>query len=62
MIELSLDILRAPVKEETEPLRHWAVDVIDRHAKIHFNEAQRAALLKDRLPPSVPTGLKAEER
>jgi hypothetical protein len=50
MIELSIGILRADVTEETKPLREWAIDVVDKRAGFQFNEAQRAALLKEPLP------------
>jgi hypothetical protein len=50
MIELSVGILRSEPTPETEPLREWAIDVIDKRARFEFNTAQRAALLKKELP------------
>ena len=50
MIELSVGILRATPTPETTPLRQWAIDVIDKRARFEFDEAQRAALLKQELP------------
>jgi uncharacterized protein (DUF1778 family) len=50
MIELSVGILRAAPTPETTPLREWAIDVIDKRARFEFDEAQRAALLKQELP------------
>src|SRR5438067_10009858 len=50
MIELSVGILRSTPTPETTPLREWAIDVIDKRARFEFDEAQRAALLKQELP------------
>jgi hypothetical protein len=50
MIELSVGILRSAPSPETTPLREWAIDVIDKRARFEFDEAQRAALLKQELP------------
>jgi hypothetical protein len=50
MIELGIGILRAPVTEETKPLREWAIDVMDKRAKFQFNDAQRAVLMNQSLP------------
>src|SRR6266480_1874843 len=50
MIELSVGILRAAPTPETTPLREWAIDVTDKRARFEFDEAQRAALLKQELP------------
>ena len=50
MIELSVGILRSAPTPETTPLREWAIDVIDKRARFEFDEAQRAALLKQELP------------
>jgi hypothetical protein len=50
MIELSVGILRSSPTPETEPLREWAIDVIDKRARFSFNARQRAVLLKRQLP------------
>lgn len=50
MIELSVGILRSSPTPETEPLREWAIDVIDKRARFSFNAKQRAVLLKRQLP------------
>lgn len=50
MIELSVGILRADPKPETEPLREWAINVINKRAGFQFNAQQRAILLKKPLP------------
>jgi hypothetical protein len=50
MIELSVGILRAEVTQETIPLRQWAIDVMDKRANFHFDQEQRAVLLKQPLP------------
>jgi len=66
MIELSVGILRSTPTPETTPLREWAIDVIDKRARFEFDEAQRAALLKQELPfkgaqSTVTLGLSREE-
>jgi hypothetical protein len=67
MIELSVGILRSAPTPETTPLREWAIDVIDKRARFEFDEAQRAALLKQELPfkgvaqSTVTLGLSQEE-
>jgi len=66
MIELSVGILRSTPTPETTPLREWAIDVIDERARFEFDEAQRAALLKQELPfkgaqSTVTLGLSREE-
>jgi hypothetical protein len=55
MIELGVGILRAEPTDETRPLRQWAIDVIEKRADFKFDEAQRAALLKQELPFKGPS-------
>lgn len=50
MVELSIGILKAEPKPETEPLREWAIDAIDKRGQFSFNAEQRAVLLKKQLP------------
>jgi hypothetical protein len=50
VIELSVGILRAPVTEESKPLRQWAIDVMGKRANFQFDKTQRAALLNEPLP------------
>jgi hypothetical protein len=50
MIELSIGILRSEPKQETEPLREWAIDVFEKRGSFSFNDRQRATLLKKELP------------
>jgi hypothetical protein len=50
VIELGVGILRAPVTEETKPLREWAIDVMGKRAHFYFDEKQRAVLLNQPLP------------
>jgi hypothetical protein len=50
MIELSVGILRAPVTDQTMPLREWAIGTLQDRAKFTFSEAERDVLLKGELP------------
>lgn len=50
MIELSVGILRSEVKQETGPLREWAIDVINKRSGYAFTDTQRTVLMKKELP------------
>jgi len=50
MIELSVSILRTAPAEGTEPLRAWAIDVIEKRGQFKFSQPQQAVLLKKALP------------
>lgn len=55
LIELSVGILRSQVTDETRPLREWAIHALEERADFKFDEAQRAALLKQELPYKGPS-------
>lgn len=50
MIELSISVLRAKPTPGSEPLRAWAIDVIQKRGNFTFDQAQQQALLKEALP------------
>jgi hypothetical protein len=59
MIELSIGVLRADPTPGSQPLRAWAIDVIQKRGNFTFNQAQQEALLKEALPfkiigPALP--------
>lgn len=51
MIELTVGILRAVPTHETNPLREWAVDEIEKRGKFKFTFEQRTALVDFGIPP-----------
>jgi hypothetical protein len=50
MVEISIGILATEAKPEAMPLRNWAIEMINKKSDVHFNDSQRALLLKHGLP------------
>ena len=46
MLEMGVAILREAPKVDDDPMRSWAVKVVEKKSGIAFSDAQRAALLK----------------
>ena len=46
MLEMSVAILREPARVDDDPLRSWAVKVVEKKSGVSFTDQQRAALLK----------------
>ena len=42
MIELSIDILTIKPSKEADPLREWAIDILDRYSEVPISEEARA--------------------
>ena len=46
LLEMSVGILREPAKIDDDPMRSWAIKVVEKKSGIAFTDPQRAALLK----------------
>jgi hypothetical protein len=46
MLEMSVGILREPVRVDDDPIRSWAVKVMEKKSGVAFTDPQRAALMK----------------
>ena len=53
-IEIAVGILNSdPLKKENEPLRDWAIDVLEKYSPIKISPAAIKALKEQRLPVTV---------
>src|SRR3569833_4048294 len=46
MLEMSVGILREPARADDDPIRSWAVKVMEKKSGVAFTDPQRAALMK----------------
>ncbi|WP_315757982.1 MULTISPECIES: hypothetical protein [unclassified Bradyrhizobium] len=46
MLEIGVAILREPARVDDDPMRSWAVKVVEKKSGVSFTDQQRAALLK----------------
>jgi hypothetical protein len=46
MLEMGMGILREAPKADDDPIRSWAIKVVEKKSAINFTDAQKAALLK----------------
>ncbi|MGC2781028.1 MAG: hypothetical protein WA418_35865 [Bradyrhizobium sp.] len=46
MLEIGVAILREPARVDDDPMRSWAVRVVEKKSGVSFTDPQRAALLK----------------
>ena len=46
LLEMSVGILREPAKADDDPMRSWAIKVVEKKSGVAFTDQQRAALLK----------------
>jgi hypothetical protein len=46
MLEIGVAILREPARMDDDPMRSWAVRVVEKKSGVSFTDQQRAALLK----------------
>jgi hypothetical protein len=46
LLEMSVGILREPAKADDDPMRSWAIKVVEKKSGVAFSDQQRAALLK----------------
>jgi hypothetical protein len=46
MLEMGVAILREAPKVDDDPMRSWAIKVVERKSGVAFSDAQRATLLK----------------
>ena len=46
MLEMGVGILREAPKINDDPIRSWAIKVVEKKSAINFSDAQKAALLK----------------
>jgi hypothetical protein len=46
MLEMGVAILREAPKVDDDPMRSWAIKVIEKKSGVAFSDAQRATLLK----------------
>ena len=46
MLEIGVAILREPARVDDDPMRSWAVRVVEKKSGVSFTDQQRAALLK----------------
>jgi hypothetical protein len=46
LLEMSVGILREPVRADDDPIRSWAIKVVEKKSGVTFTDPQRAALLK----------------
>jgi len=46
MIELSIDILTIKPSKEADPLREWAIDILDRYSEVPISEEAKNELKK----------------
>ncbi len=60
-IELAISILREEPRSEYEPIRKWALEVVDRYSEIKIEGSVRTALLSElALPRSKSSVIEAE--
>lgn len=50
LVEISVDILRAPIDNDVSAIRGWALDVIEAKTGTRFSAIQRTTLLDQPLP------------
>ena len=48
-LELAIGILRSPPSEDTENLRVWAIDVMDKYSEVSINQKMKQELAKKRI-------------
>lgn len=53
MFEMSVAILREPVRVDDDPVRSWALKVVEKKSGVAFSDQQRTALLKRSQPETV---------
>jgi hypothetical protein len=46
LLEMSVGILREAVRVDDDPMRSWAIKVVEKKSGVAFTDAQRTALLK----------------
>lgn len=46
LLEMSVGMLREPARVDDDPLRSWAIKVVEKKSGVSFTDPQRAALLK----------------
>ncbi|WP_257168864.1 hypothetical protein [Bradyrhizobium sp. SRS-191] len=46
MLEIGIAILREPARVDDDPMRSWAVRVVEKKSGVSFSDQQRAVLLK----------------
>jgi hypothetical protein len=46
MLEMSVGILREPARVDDDPIRSWAVKVMEKKSGVAFTDPQRTALMK----------------
>jgi hypothetical protein len=46
LLEMSVGILREPVRADDDPMRSWAIKVVEKKSGVAFTDPQRATLLK----------------
>jgi hypothetical protein len=46
LLEMSVAMLREPARVDDDPLRSWAIKVVEKKSGVSFTDPQRAALLK----------------
>lgn len=46
MLEMGVGILREAPKIDDDPMRSWAIKVVERKSGVSFSDAQKATLLK----------------
>jgi hypothetical protein len=46
LLEMSVGILREPAKVDDDPIRSWALKVMEKKSGVAFTDPQRTALLK----------------
>ncbi|UFZ07099.1 hypothetical protein LQG66_12675 [Bradyrhizobium ontarionense] len=46
MLEMSVAILREPARVDDDPMRTWAIRVVEKKSGVSFTDAQKAVLLK----------------
>jgi hypothetical protein len=54
MFEMSVGILREAVRVDDDPIRTWAVKVVEKKSGVAFSDQQRTALLKRATVESAP--------
>jgi hypothetical protein len=46
LVEMSVGILREAVRTDDDPMRSWAIKVVEKKSGVAFTDAQRTTLLK----------------
>ncbi len=46
LLEMSVAILREPARVDDDPMRSWAIRVVEKKSGVSFTDQQRATLLK----------------